>query len=78
MIALLQRLRYQGLRYVRSFRWLVGESLRVSPRTWLRLLGATALNLASNAAIAGVLYAYVSMLQRDLRQTAALVPGARA
>jgi len=63
---LTQRLPAQGSRYVQSLAWLITDSIRVEPRLWLRIAGATLLNLASNAGVAGAIYFYVDLLQQDL------------
>ena len=58
-------MRDQGSRYAKSLTWLIADSIRVAPRIWFRILVATLLNLGSNAAVAGAVYAYVNLLQRD-------------
>jgi hypothetical protein len=59
------RIREQGNRYLRSFVWLVRESLRVAPRQWRRIVIATGFSLASNAAVVGSIYLYVRLVERN-------------
>jgi ABC-type multidrug transport system fused ATPase/permease subunit len=61
------RLKAQAERYTQSLAWLISDSVRIAPRMWLRIIVATLLNLGSNAAIAGVIYFYVKLLERDTR-----------
>lgn len=61
--AAIARFRDRGNRYIATFIWLLSDSIVAVPRQWRRIMLATMLNLASNAAIVGVIYFYVSLLQ---------------
>ena len=63
--ATLQRIRAQGARYIRSFLWLLRESIEVAPDQWRRIWLATFVFLGSNAAIVGVLYLYVRLVEAN-------------
>jgi hypothetical protein len=61
----LQRIRAQGARYARSFHWLIRESVVVAPDQWRRIWLATFVFLGSNAAIVGILYLYVRLVEAN-------------
>ncbi len=60
------RLKSQGVRYVQSLSWLISDSVHVAPRIWLRIIIATLLSLGSNAAVVGVIYFYVKLLEQNI------------
>jgi ABC-type multidrug transport system fused ATPase/permease subunit len=60
------RLRRQGRDYRRNLVWLVGDSLRRQTGHWWRILLASGVTLAGNAAAVGIVYLYVHMLQHDM------------
>ncbi|MGB5832146.1 MAG: hypothetical protein WBG92_09180, partial [Thiohalocapsa sp.] len=64
MLNALERIRLQGARFVRTFHWLLNDSIRSTPHLWRRILVASAISLASNMAVVGIIYIYISLVER--------------
>jgi ABC-type multidrug transport system fused ATPase/permease subunit len=61
----LSRLPRQASRYLDGFTWLLHESLRVAPKEWRRVVIATLVLLAGNAALLAAIFMYVRLLERN-------------
>jgi len=59
------RIRAQGERFSRTFSWLIRESVKVTPQLWRKMFLATAISLIANAAVVGLIFAYVRMVEND-------------
>jgi hypothetical protein len=66
---LYERMRRQGRAYLRGLVWLLGDSLRGEPRAWWKIIIATGVTLAGNAAAVGIIYLYVKLLQHDAQHS---------
>lgn len=60
-----RRVPSQASRYLRGFFWLVRESVRVAGAEWRRVVLATVVFLAGNAALLGAIFLYVRLLESN-------------
>lgn len=60
------RIRVQGRRYARVYSWLIGESIRATPKAWWGMVLATAATLGANASVVGVILGYVWLVENNV------------
>jgi len=61
----LARIGLQGRRFVRTFTWLISDSVKSTPILWRNMLLAAAMTLASNAGIVLVIFSYIRFVDSN-------------